>query len=187
MSTSFGTLCPARVVGYKALGTDLDTSADIARTQLAAATDYIWVPLIQYTGALTNSGVFPALTFDDAAQKYGRGTIQLPQGYGSGIVSIVIPWYTAATTGNCKWIVDVASIAAAAALTSENQQTVVTAANGTGTRLILSTVSFTASYFASGDLIGVQVSRDGADVLDTISADAFIAGCGVYLSLAMRG
>ena len=113
--------------------------------------------------------------------------IQLPDGYAGGDVSVIIPWYTAATSGNCNWIVDACSLAAGAAFTSENQQTVVTAANGTGTRLILSTVSFAASYFAAGDLVGLQVSRDGAGVLDTIAASAFIVGCGVYLSLSLRG
>ena len=172
----FTDICPARKSGYTIGNADVDSAAAIAVTKIGTRTLYLSFPpqSMQNTGTVSNSGVFPTVCFDDATQRYSRLAFALPAEYSSGAISVDIYWITAATTGDAKFTVDIKSTTTGGTTASENQQTIATTTDATANEINKSTVSFAASLLASGDIVGIQITRDGTDAADTIGADLYV-------------
>lgn len=119
------------------------------------------------------------LVFNDTATKDTlHGSFQVPQNY-VGTPKFVVEWTTTATSGDVEWDVDYRAVAAgesmdqATAQESLNQNDT---AGGSTDLLQEALLTATAGNFAVGDMVLFQLSRDGVDAGDTISAAVQVHG-----------
>ena len=168
---SFANWCPAIKAGYKILGTDVDDAANIEKSQLKGETKRISVPLTQGTGTDSNEGMFPTWSLDESTQKYARGSIWLPTDYVSGNIKVYIAFVTAATSGDVKITVNLKSTPEGGTTAVENSQSVTVTVPATGGNIEFTDVTFASTLFAAGDIIGIEVTRDGSDAADTCASD----------------
>lgn len=137
-------------------------------------------PATAYATFDTRNG-HPVLDFDAAADEDAIFTSVLPRHYAGGGLTVSLRWAaTSATSGNCKWNVqierledegtdmDADSFAAA--------QTVTAAAPATSGAVQYSDVTFTAGAqmdsLAAGEMFRLKVTRDANDAGDTMTGDA---------------
>ena len=158
---------------------DVHPNANIQISKLGTRTLYLSIPatLFQRSGsgvALVTSGVFGGVTLPNANTGNLYASVPLPDEYDSGTITLRVFWKTAATAGNLKLNANLASVAKDGALTVEEAETATVAANGTTNLLNEATFTFTASDFEAGDIVGVNLNRDPADVADTLASDVMI-------------
>lgn len=115
---------------------------------------------------------YQVMAFADTATldcMYSRWNV--PINYQATTTTFIIDWNTTATSGNAIWTLDYRDVSTAtlAATTSQEALTVTTAASGTASARVQSTVTATAANFSAGDIVQIRVCRNGAGA-DTIAA-----------------
>ncbi len=107
-------------------------------------------------------------------------TLYLPSDF-TGNIDANIIWYSAGTSGNCKWSLATAFTACDATATDDpsfnTASTVTTAVPGTANRIQTSTItSVTATGSGANKLMHLKISRDGSDGSDTLESAVNLVG-----------
>ena len=129
--------------------------------------------------ANAEDGIFEAVTLPDANTGNMRTSFELPAEWDSTPTSptFEIYWKSSTTTGDAKFTIEIASKTTSEAIAVTQTLTVTTTVDSVANKINKSTVTFTGSNIAAGDLIGINIKRDPADGSDTLSADVKVLGC----------
>lgn len=137
----------------------------------------------------------PYLAFDGAAAEYARfGPFRFPKGWNAGTITASVTWRRASGTGaaNVVWGIRALSIGDDES-PAQNFGTgaTVTDAASTTTVNFMTTAATSACTIAGspakGDMIFIEVYRDGASGSDTLDAvDAWLSGIQIYYSTDAR-
>lgn len=123
----------------------------------------------------------PVLDFDAATAETCYFTRTLPKLYAGGGLTVRIRWAAStATSGNCKWNVQIERIDAGTldidADSFASAQTTTTAANGTSGITVETVITFTSGAqmdsVAAGETFRLLLQRDAANGGDTMTGDA---------------
>lgn len=118
------------------------------------------------------------LAFADSGTRIGASTnLAVPKNYVGSPRALVV-WKSTATSGDVVWDVDTKAIADGESLdpsTDDDAQTVTTTTPATARLRKDSAVTLTGTY-AADDVVLLSVYRDGAQVADTLAADALLEG-----------
>ncbi len=178
-----------RIAGEKARNADVHASAAI--NPLKIERKPVLIPwnvseAVQDSADLSHSNNFIGFSFADAAEHTLTFPLRSP-------MAEVVPgeraylhifWTTSASSGNCRWVVDIKPIINGnTTLTSALQRNIITPA-GSANVILESIVAFPPAIFSNAQLISVKITRDGTNTLDTIAAAAIIRG--VYLEINGR-
>lgn len=169
----------ARRAGFKVNNAAIKDAAAIAMSKMGVRTLYVpLTPQCFYLSgtsvAILADGIFPVILFPDANAATIATSIRLPAEWDSGTITISIYWKTTAIAGNVYLNAQIKSTAAAGTTTpAEENLLVATAAATTASQLNKSQITFLAADFTAGDLMGIVIARDPANVLDTLSADIY--------------
>lgn len=180
-----------RQAGDQIEDVDVDPNADIETSKLGTRTLYRSIPPAAFmlsgsSVAFTNNNVFPAITMPDANAGNIYVSLPMPDEWDEASdITINIIWQTSATAGNAVLNASAASRKEDGAMTSEVSGSATTAAQGTANRIQISSIALAAANFAKGDIIGLNISRDGTAVGDTIAADLRILA--VYIEFTGQG
>lgn len=121
------------------------------------------------------------LDFDPATDEDSVFPGVLPRHYGGGGLTVTLYWSaTSATSGNCKWNVQVERLEDEGTDTDADSfasaQTATAAAPSTSGALQYTTVTFTSGTqmdsLAAGEAFRLKVTRDANDAGDTMTGDA---------------
>lgn len=178
-----------RIAGEKARNADVDAAAAIKPLKIEK--NPILIPMnvsqaTQDSASLSASNNFLGWAFADAASHYLIFTLKAPMGEVTpgerGYLRIF--WTTSASSGNCRWVVEIKPIIDGfTTLTAALTRSVITPA-ASANAIIESVIEFPPAIFSNGQLIGCKITRDGTNTLDTIAATAILRG--VYLSINGR-
>lgn len=137
-------------------------------------------------GNVSFEGVFPSRLLLDTQTGSMYKSFMLPDEWvSSSNITFDIYWTAAPIAGAAKFSVLIQSCPTNTVIATEDTQTVTTTVNGTTGRINKSSVTFAASVFTAGDVVGVQISRDPADANDTLGATLEVL-C-VVMSFTGRG
>lgn len=180
----------ARRAGFKVNDKAIKDLAAIAMTKIGCRTLYVALPaqawhLAGTTVQIETDGIFNVINFPEANVGGIYTSFRLPAEWDSGTVVVSIYWKTTAVTGNARFAGDLASKAVGGTTALEESQTVVTAVNATAGQINKSQMTFLAADFTAGDLVGLNVSRDPANIADTMGGDIKIVG--VVVEFTGRG
>jgi len=179
-----------RIAGEKARDADVGASAAINPLKIERNPLYIGFnasEAIQGSASLVQTSVFAGFQFADTGTPDLTLMLRSPMEEISpgSRGSLRLWWTTSATSGNVRWVVDIKPIIGGfLSLASAFQRAVISPADSSTTNLTESVIELPPAIFSKGQLIGVKISRDGANTLDTIGAVAVIRG--VFLKIDGR-
>lgn len=172
----------ARRAGFKINNKSVSDEAAISMAKIGTRTlrfplpSCIWV-MSGTSVAIGEDGIFPVITLPNANSGNLYTSFRLLAEWVSGNdISINIYWKSSGVSGNVKFTVALASKTVGETTASSNTQTVTTAAQTTAGKVQKSTVTFSNSLFAAGDIIGINILRDPTDVDDTLTSDISFIG-----------
>ena len=127
-----------------------------------------------------NDPLFPILVFADAVHRYGVFGATMPANYDGGGINVELVWMSAATSGNCRWIVSFLRVEDGVRNLSNlffGPQTQISAAtNGTAHVVDYDTLAVSDGAnmqdIAAGEYFYLELFRDGITGLDTMTDDA---------------
>lgn len=140
--------------------------------------DFATFDTILGTSADEPDDLMPCLDFDPTTNEHAVFTFTLPSTYSGNGIRVAIFWTSEATTGNVKWdiafkrqaVFDNTATKQYAAVQSD-----VDNMGSTARDVRVSSTTFTdgaqIDNLDVGDLFKIRVTRDAADVLDTINAN----------------
>jgi len=170
----------ARRAGFKITNRGIKKTAVIDMTKVATRTLFMaFNPAsghIAGGAAEATDGIFAAVTLVDASTSNIYITSKLPEEF--IVADVILTWYwkSATASGDAKFTARLCAKADSEDIAETDNQTVTTTVNATANKLNKSQVTFDSSKFALDDWIGVMISRDPADVADTLGADLNVVG-----------
>ena len=174
----------ARRAGFRLNDAAIADDAAIAMTKIGTRTLRIPLPAQAWVGsgssvAIAADGVFNAFTLPNANTGELFTSVRLPAEWDSGDITLNIYWKSAGVSGDVKFSVELASVVVGETLALDDTQTGTTTVDATANKLNLSSVTFAAALLASGDLLGIHITRDPADGSDTLASDVSFVGAEV--------
>lgn len=140
---------------------------------------------VSTTQSATNSVILTTLDFDQATQEFAQFQLLMPKRWNLGSITAKFLW-TSSATGAVVWTIAAVGVgngetldaAFGAAATATD-----TLATANTAKYLTETGPFTpAGTLANEDLVTFQVSRDAANVADTLAADARLLAVRLYLN-----
>ena len=132
------------------------------------------------------SGAFPQIALADAGEGYFINSIAaLGEASPGDPVKLHIWWTTSATSGQARFVINIKPLRKDFLTTaSAIQKQILSDVNGVANRLTHAEVEFPPAVFSSDMLIGIKITRDGTNALDTVGAAVNVNAC--YLEMAGR-
>lgn len=175
-----GTVADARIDSAIARDSEVTSAVSVGRTNFTAGQTIASFGAFQAHAPASNPATsstrnaLPVLEFDASTPQQARWLFQLPNGYSSSTVTVILRWTTTATSGNGRWGarfwdvtgVDVDSDSFATAVE------VTTACSGTAGTTVATTLSgVNLDGTAGGEIAILEVYRDVGDAADTINSN----------------
>lgn len=167
----------ACLAGQRAENSDFATpsgTAGINPLKIAKRNIYVNFIIMQ---ASTPPGIFPAVKLANAGASSNIFPAMAPRGeISSGEKgTLKIAWATAATVGNLRLVCDMAvCVNGISSLNAAISRNVIQAANTSGSAFSIAKLEFPLSVFNANQLWSLKISRDSANVLDTVADDIYI-------------
>lgn len=169
---AFTGICTSRIAGFKIADEDIDAQANINPNKLGLRQKYVsFNPAEVYTnGTVIQDGPFPAIEFDNTNVRYLQLGFALPGDYASDTeAALDIFWKSISTSGNVRFAVELASVGEGSPSTSpELIDAIVDAAAPVSNQINKATLNLAAGLFAANDIVGIKITRDPANSLDTL-------------------
>lgn len=154
-------------------------------TTLQARTRSIWIgpgDFVAFGGTPIETSVtvsnmsVQAWAFDSAIIERIAGQVPLPSDWASGTVTYNIYWIANAVVGEVRWAIHAQAAAINEDPISVNDISGAITDTVSGTIRGLNIISSAAHTVAAGDLLRIDVVRDGGHALDTMAGDAWFLG-----------
>ena len=191
MPGGFEQVDEASLVGARIGNADVANNAAIKPLKVERNPLYVPINLGRCVLSSSNAtrstnGAFPQISFADAGEAYFINTIAgLGEASRGDFIKIHLWWTTSATSGQARFVVNLKPLRKDFLTTaSAIQRQALSDVNGTANRLTHVEIEFPPAIFSRDMLIGVKVTRDGANSLDMVGAA--VAVNGAYLEMAGR-
>lgn len=175
----------AILAGERIENEDIGTSAAIGVNKIAKRTIYINVPIpaCVLSGAgtsLTKSAAFPAIVLPNANSAAVYFTVSAPRGevVPGERAKLRIFWIkNTAVSGNIRLVVNITpAITGSTSVASAIERSVISVALSGTTDIQEASIDLPPAVFSNNQIIGLQISRDPTNTLDTLDADISIVG-----------
>lgn len=180
----------ARRAGFKVNDKTVKDLAAISMAKIGTRTLHMALPpqawhLVGTNVVVQSQGVFNVIQCPDANTADLYTSFRLPAEYDSGNLTLTIYWLSSAVAGNVKLTAQLAGKAVGGTTASEETIVTVTTVSATSLQLNKHQFNFNSADVTALDLVGIHITRDPADVLDTLGADIVIVSA--FLDYVGRG